>query len=633
MGESRVQRRLAAILAADVVGFSRMMGTDEEGTLARLRQIRSRTVDPVISDYAGRIVKEMGDGLLVEFASVVDAVQCAVEIQNRMANEHAAASGDGAILFRIGVNLGDVIAEGEDILGDGVNIAARLEKLAEPGGVCISGAAFDHVRNKLHFAFEDLGPQSVKNIDQPIAAYRFMPGKERPDTAAPKGGPRASGRGWLIPVAAVIAIIAIGAGSAVYWWPSMVHQISRSPERRADSASDRPSIAVLPFINMSADSSQEYFVDGMTEDLITDLSKLSSLFVIARNSVFTYKGRAVRPETVARELGVRYVLEGSVRTSADRVRINAQLTDGTSGGHIWADRFDREMGDIFALQDDVTRKIVDALALELTPAEAARLSSAEGETSPEVYDIYLRGIDALRQFTAESIENARGYFLRALSIDPDYARAHAAMAFTYSANPTFFRTDRTKEDIAEALRYGERAIELDETLPQAHFAMAITLLRAGRHAEARQAVLRAIEYDPNYADAYVALATVENFSGNSPEGEKAILRAMELNPRYSAAYIDILARSYFMAGRYDEAISTFKSCVERDPANLSCRAFLAASYGLTGQMDNAEWEGQELLSLEPEFSLANNTIATLFLKSEDRDRFLEGIRLASIPEK
>jgi adenylate cyclase len=422
---------------------------------------------------------------------------------------------------------------------------------------------------------------------------------------------------------------------ALLWWkmpPATEPPATEPPvERAAAPLSDRASIAVLPFENMSDDPSQEYFADGMTEDLITDLSKISSLFVIARNSVFTYKNQPVKAQRVAEELGVRYILEGSVRRAGSQVRINAQLIDAATGGHLWAERFDKDLGDIFALQDDVTRKIVSALELELTTDEKAGLRRASDETSPEVYDLYLRGVDRLRQFTPESISQARMFFLKALSLDPGYARAYATMAFTFTAAGIFFNSERADEAIDQALYYGEKALELDDTLPQGYFAMSIARLRQGRHEEALAAAREAIKFDPNYADGYVALANVLFFSGEGEEAEVMMRKAMELNPRYSAAYIDILGRAFFVMGRYDEAISEFRECVSRNPESLTCHVFLAAAYGLTGRIEDAQWETEEVLTLEPDYSLRTDTIAPQIRKTEDRERFQSGLRQAGIP--
>lgn len=631
MTEKRVHRRLAAILAADVAGYSRLMSADEESALRMLKTFR-KVIDSLIVNHAGRIFATGGDSVLAEFASPVEAVRCAIAIQQELAVRNREIAEDRRMHFRIGVNVGDVMAEGDDLLGDGVNVAARLEGLADPGGVCISGATYDYVKKQLPFAFESLGEQRVKNIADPVATYRLVPAGMVADGAMTR---RHSGwpRKWAMPAVVIVLLVAGAVAVVALRWPGLV-LTGHSPIRGASFAPpDLLSIAVLPFKNLSDDTSQEYFVDGMTEDLITDLSKVSSLFVIARNSVFEYKNQSADIETVAEDLGVRYILEGSVRKAGERVRINAQLTDSRTGGHIWADRFDRELGDIFALQDDVTRRIVNALALELTTDEKARLVGDEQKTSAEVYDLYLRGVDALRRYTPESIGEARKYFLQAMSRDPDYAPAYAMMAFAYTASGIFFRTEDAEQAIAEALHYGGKALQLDDKLPQGHFAMAVAYLRQGQHAKALAAVTKALEYDPNYADGYAALANILNFTGDAEGGRDAMLRAMALNPHYSAAYIDILGRSHFILKQYDEAIENLEECISRDPEMISCHIFLASAFALAGRTDDARWEAQEVLGMEPGFTLRSDGIAPQFREEPDLSHYQAGLLQAGIPER
>ena len=631
MIEKRVQRRLAAILAADVAGYSRLMSVDEESALRTLKTFRG-IIDGLILRHDGRIFATGGDSVLAEFASPVEAVRCAIAIQDELAIRNGDIAEDRRMRFRIGVNVGDVMAEGDDLLGDGVNVAARLEGLADPGGVCISGATYDYVKNKLPVAFESLGEQRVKNIADPITTYRLVQADAVADVVAAQRQTQQS-RKWLMPAVVTVLLLAGAVVVLALRWPGLV-STGQMPLRRASLVpADLLSIAVLPFKNLSDDVSQEYFVDGMTEDLITDLSKVSSLFVIARNSVFEYKDQPADIETVAEDLGVRYILEGSVRKAGERIRINAQLTDSRTGGHIWADRFDRELGDIFALQDDVTRRIVNALALELTTDEKARLGGDEQETSADVYDLYLRGVDALRRYTPESIGEARQYFLQAMSRDPDYARAYAAMAFTYTASGIFFRTEDAEQAIAQALHYGEKALQLNDKLPQGHFAMAVAYLRQGQHSEALAAVRKALEYDPNYADGYAALANILNFTGDAEGGREAMLRAMALNPHFSAAYIDILGRSHFILKQYDDAIENLEECISRDPEMISCHIFLASAYALAGRTADARWEADEVLSLEPAFTLRSDAISPQFREKPDLEHFRTGLVRAGIPER
>ena len=437
MAEERVQRRLAAIMAADVVGYSRLMGEDETGTLAALKDLRSQLIDPTIADFGGRIVKLMGDGALVEFASVVDAVECAANIQRGVAAHNTEIPDSKQIEFRVGVNLGDVIIDGDDIYGDGVNMAARIEGLADPGGVCISGTVFDQIRNKLDLPFEDLGPQEVKNIAEPVRTYRVQLDTESPTTSPrkEKQSPRWGSAGAVIVIAAVLA------ATGVYIWagdrasnPQETETVSKSVDTASASprdeqaipVPDKPSIAVLAFDNLSGDPEQEYFADGMAEDIITALSKLQVLFVVARNSSFKYKNQAVDTKQVGRELGVRYLLEGSVQRAGDQVRTNAKLIDTKTGGNLWAERYDGHLDDVFALQDKVTGQIVDALSLNLNADDKAHLAD-HGTTSIEAHDAYLKGRSFAANFTEDGAKQAVKFYQRALELDPNYQRAAEAL--------------------------------------------------------------------------------------------------------------------------------------------------------------------------------------------------------------
>jgi len=618
MSAAETQRRLTTIVAADVAGYSRLIAEDEEATIAAIRDLRAGLIDGKIAAYRGRIANTAGDSLLIEFPSIVDALRCAIDLQRGLAERNSGLPADRRIEFRMGINLGDVVEQDGDLLGDGVNVAARLEGIAEPGGICLSAAAYEQVRDRVDIGFADIGSQALKNIPTPVRVYRvLLDGRGTTPARRTVAGRRG--------VAAAAALLLAAFGAGLWWW---------GPWRgETDTArSEKPSIAVLPFTNMSNDAQQEYFSDGVTEDLITDLSRMSGLFVIARNTVFTYKGRAVNVKQVSEDLGVRYVLEGSVRRSGDRVRITAQLIDARTGGHVWADRFDRKLGDIFALQDDVTRHIVSALAPELAGAAPALSRRSDKETTPEVYDLYLRGVEALRQYTRESIAEARTYFLKALARDPDYARAYAAVAFTYTAGSIFFQTERTEEAANQAVRYALRALELDDTLPQGHFSLAIAYLRQRRHDDALAAARKAVRYDPNYSDGYAALANILTYTGEGEEAARLMRHAMKLNPRYSAAYIDILGRAYFSMGQYDKAIAELGECISRDPAAFLCHTFLAAAYGLTGRLEEARWQAQEVLSLDPGFSLRTDIIAPQYRNAEHGRPYQSGLRMAGIPE-
>jgi TolB-like protein/class 3 adenylate cyclase len=493
-----VERRLAAILAADVVGYSRLMEADEPGTIAALTAHREELIEPKIAEHKGRIVKLMGDGILVEFASVADAVQCAAEIQRTMVERNAEEPEAQQIKFRIGINLGDVIVQGDDIYGDGINIASRLEGLAEPDGVCISGTVFDSVRNKLELGYEFRGEQQVKNISEPVRVYRIL---TEPGAAGEVIGVvgRRTGVVGLVAVAGVITWLKP-------WAPDVE---PASIERMAFPLPDKPSIAILPFSNMSDDPSQDYFADGMTEDITTDLSKISGLFVIARNSSFTYKGKAVKVRQVAEELGVRYVLEGSVRRSGDQVRINAQLIDATTGGHLWAERYDGSLTNVFALQDKITQKIVTALAVNLTAEERERQARKETD-SPEAYDAFLRGWAHYRLNTRDDFAKAVPYLEKAIQLDPNYGRGHAALATIYweSWNSEWVRSLGISyhEAIEKAKRHLEEAMK--DPTPLAHRIASRLHIFANRWDEAIAEADRAIALDANDPDGYVAMSKV-----------------------------------------------------------------------------------------------------------------------------
>jgi adenylate cyclase len=595
-----VERRLAAILSADVVGYSRLMGEDEAGTLARLKVHRRELVDPAIERHHGRIVKLMGDGALVEFPSVVDAVACAVEIQRSMAERNAAVRDEERIEFRIGITLGDVIVEPDDIYGDGVNVAARLQALAEPGGIYISRLVQESVRGKLELAFDDLGEQRLKNIAEPVRAYRVRsePGAPRKRiTAKPS---RLSSIRWLAALAAgsILLLIVIGAAGWHFYLQPLLQERAFA-KQTVLPLPDKPSIAVLPFANMSGDAGQDYFSDGMTENLITNLSKVSGLFVIARNSVFTYKGRPVKVQDVGRELGVRYVLEGSVQKASEHVRIHAQLIDAATGFHLWAEQFDRRLDDLFALQDDVANDIIAALQLELTESERQRLANRYTK-SIAAYDYYLRG-EAAYERIGPLVErlDARRYFQTAIDLDPDFALAYARLALTYTGQII----GAPDASLDEAWELAQQAMALDGSLPQVYVTLALVQGYRGRHEEAIAAAERAIALDPNYADGYVALATVQNWAGQQDDALEAIGKAMRLNPRAPGAYLSVAGQIYFHLGRYDAAIATLERVLARDPNYERVRIVLAATFAHAGRLEDAEWQVAELLTLHPELTL------------------------------
>jgi adenylate cyclase len=580
-----MDRRLAAIFAADVAGYSRLIGSDEEGTLARLKAHRRELIDPKIAEHQGRIVKTTGDGLLVEFASPVKAVRCAVEVQRGMLERNADLPPQRRIEFRIGINLGDVIVEDGDIYGDGVNVAARLEGIAEPGAIYIARAVRDFIRDLTEIALEDLGDKPLKNIAEPVRVFRIG----RPGGAA-------------------------GAREA-----------STSPP-----VPDRPSIAVLPFTNMSGDSEQDYFSDGMTEDLITDLSKVSGLFVIARNSSFAYKGRAAKVQDIGRDLGVRFVLEGSIRKAGNRVRITAQLIDAGSGGHLWAERFDRDLTDIFATQDEVVEKIVGALAVTLTKGERQRLRR-RATADVAAYETWLRARETLSRSTRESVAQARALYRRAIEIDPAFAAPHAGLSLAVISDYVSDWAPDPAEALKEAERWARRALELDDQDPLSHMALGNVLLWRRDHPGALAECRRMIDLDPNFAQGYGSTGLALMYAGRAAEALESFAMSMRLDPHYPSILLHFLAQANFSLGRYAAAAEQLRERIARTPGTDSSRMLLAACYGHLGRAEDARAAWAELLKVNPSFSLAQRARVLPYKDAADFQRIVEGLAQARLP--
>jgi TolB-like protein/class 3 adenylate cyclase/Flp pilus assembly protein TadD len=565
----RLERKLAAILSADVKGYSRLMGEDEATTIRTLTAYR-QVMATLIQQHHGRVVDSPGDNLLAEFASAVDATQCAVEIQRELKARNTELPFHRRMEFRIGINVGDVVVEEGRLYGDGVNIAARLEGLAEGGGICISGTVYDQIKNKLSLEYESLGEQTVKNITEPVRVYRVTldgvgaaPRGRSPEGQPHGGAPTISQPGLPLP--------------------------------------DKPSIAVLPFANMSSDPEQEYFSDGMTEDLITDLSKLSGLFVIARHSVFTYKGKAVKVQDVSRELGVRYVVEGSVRKAGDRVRITAQLVDASTGHHLWADRYDGELKDIFALQDAVTQKIVAALQVKLTKGEQEHLGRAPTDNL-EAYDYFLRGWESFQRFTKEANIQAQQLFERAVELDPEYAEAYAGLGMTYWFEWAV-RLSQDPQYLERAFELTQRAVALDDSLSQAHTQLGWVYLAKKQYEEAFFEMEKAIALNPNDADAYARLGGGLLCLGRPEEAIRLEEKAMRLDPHYPPLYVLFLGMACHQAGRYEEAITAFKRARIGNPEFLGPSLNLTIVYSELGREEEARAEAAEVLQLNPHFSV------------------------------
>jgi TolB-like protein/class 3 adenylate cyclase/tetratricopeptide (TPR) repeat protein len=584
-------RKLAAILAADVVGYSRLASADEDRTLARLRALRSDLIDPTIAVHDGRVIKRTGDGALVEFRSVVDAVRCAIEVQNGMVERNAGVPQDRRIEFRIGIHLGDVVEESDgDLMGDGVNIACRLEGVAAPGAICLSEDAYRQVKARLDLSVSDLGSTQLKNIAEPIRVYSLRVGNAEAKATATS--------------------------------ESVTSRLATAPPPKL-------SIAVLPFANMSGDAEQDYFADGISEDIITALSKLSQLFVIARNSSFTFKGKNVHVQEVGTKLGVRYVLEGSVRKSGNRVRITAQLIDATSGGHLWAERFDRDLTDIFAVQDDVTQQIVGALAVNLTEGDRQRLATEQTDNM-EAYDYYLRGRELWHRMTKETNIAARDLLQRAIELDPKFAPAFAFLAVASILDYANQWSPSSSRSLKQAEVFATRAVALDDRYPWAHWALGIVELYSRRHDLAIREAKRTISLAPNLAEGHESLGNALHYAGRPEEALACFDRGMALNPYYPDIFLHFQAQATFQLGRFEEAVRILKRRLVRNPGTDVSRVLLAASYGHLGRFEEARHEWQEAFRVNPDYSLEHRRKVLPYKDPEDFELVVDGLRKASL---
>jgi adenylate cyclase len=632
-----MERRLAAILAADVAGYSRLMEVAEADTFERLRAHRKELFEPEIEKRHGRIFKLMGDGLLAEFASVVDAVECAVVLQREMASRNQGLPDVRRIEVRIGINLGDVIVEGEDRHGEGVNIAARLQQLAEPGGVCVARNVHDQVKNKLGLHFRDLGDHTVKNIAEAVQVFCvLLDGVKEPRRTPRKWhGKRYPGR----VAAGAIVLLLLAAGGTIAWLRPWQPDIEpASIDRMAFPLPDKPSVAVLPFTNMSADPEQEYFADGMTDDLITDLSKVSSLFVIARNSTFAYKGRKFEMHQVAEDLGVRYVVEGSVRRAGDTVRVNAQLVDTITGGQVWADRYDGSVADIFAVQDTIVREITGALALNLSEGEQEEI--ARGETiNIQAREAFQKGWEHQLRFTAEDNAEAAEYFRRAAEIDPEYGRAYAALGIVYVRGCQWRWNNElgisTAEADSTAIQYLSQAEKRESSLT-AVAASQIDLYN-NQHEKALTEAARAIALDPNDPEAHVAMALALTTTGRPDAGLKFIETALRLNPSHPTYYVLAQAMAHFALHDLERAASVLSEALDRNPDAVELAPLLAATYAHLGRRSDAR---AALLQWQPNASqLGLEALAQGYHfpypwaqdEGATQERLVDGLYVAGLP--
>jgi adenylate cyclase len=629
-------RKIAAILVADVVGYSRLAGADEDRTLARLRALRSDLIDPTIGLHHGRTVKLTGDGALVEFRSVVDAVRCAVEIQRGMIERNSGLPQEQRIEFRIGVHLGDVVEEADgDLMGDGVNIAARLERVAAPGAVCLSEDAYRQVAGRLDMEVTDLGPTQLKNIERSIRVYSLqvgVPAEAKPVTAGPLAPKR---RSWLAPLAAAVAALLIILAGGVWWLLEAYRPTSvptKAPTPNASSAGapaevGHLSIVVLPFTNLSNDPAQDYFADGLTENLTTDLSRLSGSFVIARNTAFTFKGKNVDAREIGKELGVRYVLEGSVQRDASRMRVNVQLIDAESGKHLWAERFDKPLADLFEMQDEIVARLANQLGTELTSAEAHR---AERASNPDSMDLFFQGLAALNKgVNVENMGQARAYFERALAVDPGNLDALLGVGrVDYSVGAAYLSDDRDARLAAAETAIAEvLSLRPDDAL--AHEIMGGILIETKRADQGVAEFERALALDPNLATAHGFIGLAKIFVGHPEETGAHENEALRLSPRDSFAWLwlHFAGAAKMNLGAEEEAVLLYRRSIENNRTNPLTHFFLAATLANLGKLEEARAEVKAGLALDPGFSIRR------FLSGGPQGEFLEGgMRKAGVPE-
>jgi adenylate cyclase len=604
------KRKLTAILSADVKGYSRLMGEDEEATVRTITAYR---------EIIAKVVQKQ--------SSVVDAVRSAVEIQEELKNRNADLPENRRMEFRIGVNLGDVIHEEERIYGDGVNVAARVESLAEAGGICVSGTAFDQIESKLPLGYEYLGEQSVKNISKPVRIYKALMDPEAVGKVI--GEKRAEPRRGLRVALAVVTVLLLIVGGLLIWRTAFPPVQVASVEKMAFPLPDRPSIAVLPFDNLSGDPEQEYFSDGITEEIITALSKVPKLFVIARKSTFSFKGKPVKVKQVAEELGVRYVLEGSVRKGGDEIRITAQLIDALSGHHLWAERYDRNLSDIFAVQDEITKKIIEAMQVKLTQGEQAR-AAAKGTNNLNAYLKYMQANDHIYQFSIEG--NALGKQLaeEAIALDPEYAGAYRVLARAQMMDVWLGTSKSPKQSIAKAIELVQKALVLDDTYADAHGTLGSLYTMIRQYDKAIAEAEQAVALNPNSAYAYAMLGKTLRFAGRWTEAVQAYKKAVRLNPIPTNNILFGLGISLAFTGQYEEAIKWCEKAVRQKPDDIFAHYMLAVVYSFSGRDEEAQAEAAEMLRINPKFSVGKLAKRLKYKNQADKERFITALRQAGL---
>jgi adenylate cyclase len=634
MTAQEVKRKLTAILSADVKGYSRLMGEDEEGTIRTLNTYKE-VMSNFIRQQRGRVVDAPGDNVLAEFGSVVDAVRCAVDIQKELKTRNAELPENRKMEFRIGINLGDVVEDGEQILGDGVNIAARLESLSEAGGICISGTAFDQVKNKLNLGYKYLGEQTVKNISEPVRVYQVLMEAE----AAGKviGEKKAKPRQWqktaLIVMAILIVVIAAFAVWRLYLRPTPPPREVASKEKMAFPLPDVPSIAVLPFVNMSEDPKQEFLCDGMTEAIITALSKVPRMFVIARNSTFTYKGKPVKVKQVSEDLGVRYVLEGSLQRSGDRLRITAQLIDALTGNHLWAERYDRDLKDIFALQDEITIKILTGVHVKLAGGDVSRAErfAEKYYKGKQGLDCYLKLMEAESYYARWNIQDnniARRIIEEAIAMCPENPMGYIHLGFVYHHDHALGNTKSPQETLEKGIELAQKALAMDESIASAHSLLCGLYRRMREYEKSIAEGERAVALDPGGAGVLTYYAVSLGAVGRPEESIPLFQKAIRLDP-FSSPYRSF-GDALREAGRFEEAVSAFKKAIQLAPDDIRAHYYLAATYVMMGREKEARDEAAEVLRIDPKFSLDFLAKILPYKDQSRRDKVINALRKAGL---
>ena len=625
MADEGFKRKLTTIFSADVVGYSRLMEDNEEATIQTLNTYRN-SMSTLIEQHRGRVVDMTGDNLMAEFSSVVDAVKCAVETQKEIRERNADLPENRRMLFRIGVNLGDIVEEEDRIYGDGVNIAARLEGLAEGGGICISGTAYDQLKHKLELGYHYLGEHRVKNIAAPVRIYKVL---MEPEAAGKTIGEKRKTRKWMGVAAAAVLLVGLAG------WYLFIEQRKRvepaSVEKMAYPLPDKPSVAVLPFDNLSGNPEDESIADGISDSLITALSKTPKMFVISRNSAFTYKGKPVKVRQVSEEMGVRYVLEGSLQKSNDQLRINVKLIDAIAGNHLWAEKYDRNMQDIFTLQDDITMKIITALQVNLSQGEQANII-AKGTKNLEAYLKVLQGLQHWERVNREGDAMAQKLAKEAISLDPSYPAAYYLLSRTQFREVLLGTTKSPEMSLELSIENAKKAISLDDSFAdaQAHLGWLYTMIR--QHDRGIVAAERALALNPNSANTYAYLGTTLNYAGKHEQAIEMFKKSIRLSPIPSVNYLFSLCVACRDNGLYEEGISAAKKAVELETDSLYAHTCLASCYALLGQNDKAKIEAAEVMRIDPKFSVANIKRQAPYRDQADTELLIRSLRMAGLPE-